>query len=115
MERQTGITTKQMKEAPHGSLYIWCTSDLTYPKRLARDIGRTDLEIVRLSWLSSYQWMGKRFPGIVLDHAAHLQAHQWEAYDYLAARLTSLPPDACGGVVVDRESNRAAGAGEANR
>jgi N6-adenosine-specific RNA methylase IME4 len=29
--------------------------------------------------------------------------------------LTPLPPDACGGVVVDRESSLAAGAGEANR
>lgn len=112
MERQTGITTKQMKEAPHGSLYIWCTSDLTYPKRLARDIGRTDLEIVRPSWLSGYQWMGKRFPGIVLDHAAHLQAHQWETYDYLAARLTSLPPDGCAGGIVGNGATCGAAAGK---
>lgn len=30
-------------------------------------------------------------------------------------RLTPLPPDACGGVIVGRESTSAAGAGEANR
>jgi hypothetical protein len=33
----------------------------------------------------------------------------------VASRLTPLPPDACGGGNVDRESSRAAGAGEANR
>ncbi len=31
------------------------------------------------------------------------------------SRLTSLPPDACGGGIVDRESDRAAGAGEDSR
>ena len=33
----------------------------------------------------------------------------------ITRRLTSLPPDACGGGIVGRESNLAAGAGEDNR
>ena len=39
----------------------------------------------------------------------------WTLHAEMERRLTPLPPDACGGVVVGREGNRAAGAGEAGR
>lgn len=43
--------------------------------------------------------------------------HQFLIHDakQMVARLTSLPPDACGGQTVDDEKRAVAGAGEDNR
>ncbi len=52
MERGTGTTTRQMQEAPQGSVFVWCGRYLSYPKDLARNLGREDLNIVPLMWLN---------------------------------------------------------------
>ncbi|WP_167313395.1 hypothetical protein [Ralstonia insidiosa] len=71
MDRGTGRTTAQMEKAPTAAVFIWCNDRLDYPKRLARSIKRRDLQIVGPGWLEN-GWIGRRFTGIVVDHAAHL-------------------------------------------
>lgn len=71
--RGTGRTTRQMKEAPKGALFIWCTSnDTLYPRALARDLDREDLVIIRLPRFASEidQHRGRRYPAVIVDHAA---------------------------------------------
>jgi hypothetical protein len=67
--RQSGRTHAQIAQAPRGATYIWPTSDLSYPTRIAAKLGRTDLEFKRRSWLSEKHVRGLRLPAVVLDHA----------------------------------------------
>lgn len=78
--RQSGMTTLQMREAPQGAVYVWPNEVLGYPKRLARDIGRDDLQIVSPWWLRAAMWQGMRLSGIVLDHATELTSSLWDSY-----------------------------------
>lgn len=68
----TGTTTQQMQAAPHGAIFVWCNNDLSYPRHIARSIGRGDLCIVCAGedWhrFLGYQLSG----GVVIDHAARL-------------------------------------------
>jgi hypothetical protein len=66
MTRQTGATTKQMQSAPRGAIYLWCNDEIDYAKRLAALLGRSDLRIVKRSWLET----SSGFNGdLVVDHA----------------------------------------------
>lgn len=66
----TGTTTRQMREAPRGATYLWCTNDLTYPTRLQRSIGRADLAVTPASRLGEFvDWTPEN---IVIDHAVHI-------------------------------------------
>lgn len=67
--RGTGRTTYQMTHAPEGSVFVWIAVDLSYPKRLAKDIKREDLQIVGPQWLEN-GWRGRELKGLVIDHAA---------------------------------------------
>lgn len=67
--RGTGITTQQMRAAPHGAVYVWCNSHLGYPKGLARAIGREDLDIRSPGWLTCQNVAGREFSGVIIDHA----------------------------------------------
>lgn len=73
--RGEGTTTKQMLEAPHGAVFIWCNHHLDHPKFLAKKHNRTDLEIVSPGWLD-YGWIGRELTGIVVDHATYLNDRQ---------------------------------------
>lgn len=67
-ERRAGRTTRQMEAAPEGAVYVWCEDALTYPRRLAEHLGRTDLVIVSPS--------DRRIRGanhVVFDHFTKLQ------------------------------------------
>lgn len=66
--RGAGHTSHQMLSAPKGAVFIWCLGDITYPKKLARELGREDLEIWPSSKWTLYQWDAHRRP-IVVDHA----------------------------------------------
>ena len=68
-ERGEGRTTAQMLAAPHGAIYIWPVhSSLSYAKSLAQHIGRVDLAIAPIGWLSSISnTRGCRSP-VVIDH-----------------------------------------------
>ncbi len=71
---------------------------------LGRHIGPTTLELEQSGYAYELDyWLDLLYadPPLMLDGASIC--------------LTPLPPDACGGVDVDRESDVAAGAGEANR
>lgn len=72
-----GVTTRQMREAPKGAIYIWPNSELGYPKRLAEVIGRKDdLYIVSIFNLDPQAVYGqdRKF---VLDHACITMNRSW--------------------------------------
>ena len=50
MPRGTGETARQLKDAPQGATFVWCTDDLAYPKRLAIALKREDIHIVGVTW-----------------------------------------------------------------
>ncbi len=71
VDRGTGRTSAQMREAPAGAIFIWCNGQLDYPCRLAHHLGRTDLEIFGLGMLDRPdRFFGRNSIHIVLDHAA---------------------------------------------
>jgi hypothetical protein len=88
--RQTGITTKQIQEAPQKAVYIWVNSRLRYPKELAYFLGRTDIEFVAPHWIHSQSWRGRKLSGIVVDHAARLSGDQWIYLHEVRHRLRLL-------------------------
>ncbi len=86
-DRGTGRTTKQMKDAPIGAIYVSCHASATnYDRCLAHKLKRTDLKVVEPSWLD-HGWYGKILTGIVIDHAAHLTERQ---QDSLLVALTRV-------------------------
>lgn len=85
-ERQTGITTRQMTEAPVGAVYVWVNSELSYPRRLALHLGRRDLQIVGPSWLNMPKFY-RHAAGIVVDHAADLTDNQLDGLDDARRRI----------------------------
>lgn len=68
--RGTGRTTNQMLEAPQGSLFVWCNSQLWYPQKLAQVLRRTDLIIVAPHTLCE-NMMGRIYSAVILDHAGY--------------------------------------------
>jgi len=79
-----GRTTRQMRTAPKGALFIWGGADLGYPKSLARDLGRADLVIRPVSWLRMSRVRGVRLSAVVVDHYARGQMNA-DNYEALAA------------------------------
>ena len=77
MARGTGKTTKQMTEATLGALFVSCHDGaISYVRHLAVKLGRDDLEIVGPSYIFSMTWHGRRFTGIVVDHALEFRKQQ---------------------------------------
>ena len=74
-DRQTGKTTQQIASAPLSAVFIWLSSDLRYPKRLAATLGRSDITIESPDWLE-YRSRGTRPSAVVVDHAARLTRQQ---------------------------------------
>lgn len=69
MPRGTGITSKQMTDAPILAVYVWCNGHLWYPQLLAKRLKREDLEIVSPDWILNGRWQNRNLTGIVVDHA----------------------------------------------
>lgn len=88
--RGEGTTTSQIISAPPRSVFVWVNGSLTYPKQLARKLGRLDLQIVGPRWLE-YGWVGVRIPGLVIDHAAceHMTKLQFENIPLAYTRVVS--------------------------
>lgn len=84
--RGTGVTQRQMLAAPLGAVFVWCNSRISYPRDLARAIGREDLEIQPASWLTCRSVAGRRFSGVVVDHALRPDDAQIEAIEMLRCR-----------------------------
>ncbi len=91
-DRGTGATTRQMRAAPHGALFVWVNNNLSYPRNLASALGRTDLRIVSPEGLQPSLY-GHRFPTVVIDHAARLNSRQREIVQALLvyASETRIP------------------------
>lgn len=87
MDRGTGQTSKQMKEAPPRALFIWCNSQLDYAQRLAARVGRPDLLIKTPDILANgaERLRGVRLSGIVADHALRLTEEQSDALKFATA------------------------------
>jgi hypothetical protein len=85
-DRQIGRTSQQMTDAPLGSVFVWCNSRTAYPKELAIQLGRDDLQVVPLLWLDGRNVRGRTFTGVIVDHAAHCDNDAYEALNYLRAR-----------------------------
>lgn len=88
--RQSGRTTDQILNAPHGALFVWCNSVCSYPRGLAGFLGRTDLVVVSPQWLNRDSWRGCRFSGVVVDHAAHLTSLQSETVNWIRQRVATV-------------------------
>lgn len=87
--RQTGVTTRQMMEAPKGAIYVWINSHLDYPRRLADHIGRRDLVIVSAGSVRLETVMSKRV-AMVADHATRWTDGMFDADRYLSRANTQL-------------------------
>jgi hypothetical protein len=68
--RQTGITTKQMTNAPRGAWYVWVNSQIYYPQALAKYLDRKDLAIISPSEFKKVAQMVLPSVKFVIDHAA---------------------------------------------
>lgn len=68
--RGTGRTAKQIEQAPYGSVFVWCTSDVRYALDTAHRLGRTDLTIKPLGWLDAEHVLASGKRQVVVDHAA---------------------------------------------
>ena len=90
MDRGTGATTQQMKEAPKGAVFVWCNWRTDYAIHLAQKLGRNDLQIESPTWLEN-GWRGVKLAGVVVDHAARLTPSQRDGYQ---AALTRMPSNA---------------------
>jgi len=84
--RQSGITTRQMKEAPRGAIYVWPNNILTYPAMLAKRIGRDDLKICSPSGFTIERVLRDRIEDYVIDHATELPGKGWDALAYINRR-----------------------------
>jgi hypothetical protein len=82
-DRGTGRTRRAMEAADHGAIYIWCNGGLSYPKQLAKHLGRDDLKIYSPSVLEDGRLRGILAPEIVVDHATRLTDAQYEQLDYV--------------------------------
>jgi hypothetical protein len=70
-ERGSDRTTKAMREAPRGAIYVWCGNDISYAKDLALHLVRDDLIICRGNIRSvEIAAQGTRHI-VVVDHARH--------------------------------------------
>ena len=75
--RGSGTTTRQLKDAADGALFIAVNSSaLDYTKSLARHLGRMDLWIYPPTALENQSLRGRDYPEIVLDHAVQLTERQ---------------------------------------
>lgn len=68
--RGSGRTTKQLLEAPTGSIFVWCEDSTGYPRDLIKRLKRADISIMGRKALRDG---GHRLAGahsmIILDHA----------------------------------------------
>lgn len=80
MKRGTSATTRAMQGAPHRAIYIWCNEVLDYPARLAKELGRSDLRIMRRSQLRTLQGVHAH---VVIDHACTELSHEEYSVAYL--------------------------------
>jgi len=72
MERGTGKTTDQIREAPKGAIFVWCNDYTGYVRDIAKSLGRDDLKIIGLSQAKNGEYFLGRSNPIVYDHCCGL-------------------------------------------
>lgn len=77
-DRQTGRTTKQIKNAPKGSVFINLASANDYIPRLCCHLGRNDLQLKSPRWLDESFYGHARETNVIVDHAVELTTQQSE-------------------------------------
>ena len=81
--RGTGKTTEQMQQAPPRAIYLWLNASTYYPKKLARELRRNDLEIMSINeFVQGEKFRGRRLSAVVVDHAVYVPSTTG-AYDLL--------------------------------
>jgi hypothetical protein len=89
-QRRSGRTTRQMKSAPLGSVYILPGYGMTtWAQRMAHDLGRADLMFFSIDDLSRRHFHGRRLQGVVLDHGCvwTMRREHWEGLVDAEARV----------------------------
>lgn len=83
-ERGSGITTRQIKAAPEGAVYVCLSGALDYTKHLAHALGRHDIRVVSAEWLRSPDLVirARHVPGVI-DHAVMDTTRFTDAQKYL--------------------------------
>jgi hypothetical protein len=67
-DRGTGRTTKQLKEAPQGAVFLVRSYSMAqYTRRLALYLKRNDISVQPLQWLHSDSWLGRKHY-VIVDH-----------------------------------------------
>ena len=78
--RQSGITSRQLKNLPPGSLFVVQDDAMKrYAENLAKHLQREGIRIVTPIQLRKCR--GERFPAIEVDHAAQLSLDEWLELD----------------------------------
>jgi hypothetical protein len=72
----TGRTTRQIEEARHGALFVWCNDRTDYPKEVQHRLGRADVKIVGRQFFLEHL-RGLYRDDIVVDHATQLSQEEW--------------------------------------
>jgi hypothetical protein len=88
--RGTGVTHSQLENCPKGSIFIWCTNDTWYPKRLAAKIDRGDIRVERASILDGNDWqkyLGMELPAVITDHALQMNSERFRNLKNLESRI----------------------------
>ena len=80
-----GTTSRQMLNAPKDAVFVWLSDDLAYPLKLAKELGRNDLDVRPKGWLCSRNVRGLT-RHIVIDHAASLGIDELCAWQYAESR-----------------------------
>ena len=67
--RQSGTTTQQMINCPHGAFYLWPNNNLHYAIDLLRCLGREDIKVRSYhSFIRNPEHVWTR-EAIIIDHA----------------------------------------------
>lgn len=85
-KRQYGHTTRQILAAPIDSVFVWCSSRLLYANALVHELGRDDLRVLPLGWLTMRNVCGFRGTGVTVDHFSHINREAYEALIHLQRR-----------------------------
>lgn len=66
--RGSGKTRNQLLNAPREAVFVWANGHLDYPRRLAAQLGRSDIKIVSPDWVVDRRWVGTEMTAVILDH-----------------------------------------------
>ncbi len=84
--RGTGITTKQIKNAPLNSIYIGIRDELHYLKKIAYELNRKDLKLISVDeffYNDCERFRGLYITDIITDHAVNLSQKQEDFFNMI--------------------------------